>query len=55
MIESCSRLAERPTLSLFDDTVNVWGEEDFRLVESVSDICRWSRPDEFEEALRQAA
>ena len=42
-------------LSLFDDTIDVWGEEDFRLVESVSDICRWSRPDEFEQALRQAA
>jgi Domain of unknown function DUF1828 len=42
-------------VSLFDDTIDIWGEEDFRLVESVSDVCRWSRPDEFEQALRQAA
>jgi hypothetical protein len=42
-------------LSLFDDTSDVWGEEDFRLVESVSDVCRWSQPDELVQALRPAA
>jgi hypothetical protein len=42
-------------VSLFDDTVDVWGEEDFHLVESVSDVCRWSRPDEFEHTLKVAA
>jgi len=38
-------------VSLFDDTSDVWADEDFRLVESVSDIHHWSRPDEFERAL----
>ncbi len=42
-------------VSLFDDTSDVWADEDFNLVESVSDVCRWSRPDEFEQSLRQAA
>jgi len=42
-------------VSLFDDTSDVWADEDFRLVESISDVCRWSRPDEFERLLREAA
>ena len=42
-------------VSLFDDTSDVWADEDFKLVESVSEVCRWSRPDEFEQLLRQAA
>ncbi len=42
-------------LSLFDDTMDVWQPEDFSLVESVSDVARWSRPDEFEGMLRRAA
>jgi hypothetical protein len=42
-------------LSLFDDTADVWAEEDFRLVESISDVSRWSRPDELVELLEQAA
>lgn len=42
-------------ISLFDDTSDVWSEEDFRLVESISDIGRWSRPDEFAEMLAEAA
>ncbi len=42
-------------VSLFDDTADVWGEEDFRLVESLSTISRWSRPDELEELLGAAA
>ena len=42
-------------VSLFDDTMDVWQGEDFNLVESVSEVARWSRPDEFEELLRKAA
>jgi hypothetical protein len=42
-------------VSLFDDTSDVWADEDFRLVESVSEVCRWSQPDEFVEAIRVAA
>lgn len=41
-------------VSLFDDTEDVWQEEDFRLVEPLSTIARWSRPDEFEQVLRAA-
>jgi hypothetical protein len=33
-------------VSLFDDTVDVWSDEDFRLLEDLSEIARWSRPDE---------
>ena len=51
------KTGSQPTrfVSLFDDTSDVWAEEDFRLVESVSDVCRWSQPDEFERLLRNAA
>jgi len=41
-------------VSLFDDTEDVWQDEDFRLVEPLSTISRWSRPDEFEQVLRGA-
>ncbi|MGA2449824.1 MAG: DUF1828 domain-containing protein [Polyangiaceae bacterium] len=41
-------------VSLFDDTMDVWQPEDFNLVDSVSDVARWSRPDEFEELVRKA-
>ncbi|RMG96404.1 MAG: DUF1828 domain-containing protein [Deltaproteobacteria bacterium] len=41
-------------VSLFDDTEDVWEEEDFRLVQDLSTIARWSRPDEFEAILRAA-
>jgi hypothetical protein len=41
-------------VSLFDDTADVWADEDFRLVDSVSEVSRWSRPDEFEQMLRAA-
>lgn len=34
-------------ISLFDDTLDVWNEEDFRLVGDVSDLAFWSRSDEF--------
>jgi hypothetical protein len=54
---SLMKTGAQPTrfVSLFDDTSDVWSEEDFRLVESVSDVCRWSRPDEFEHTLLTAA
>jgi hypothetical protein len=42
-------------ISLFDDTNDVWADEDFKLVESVSEICRWSQPEEFERQLGCAA
>ena len=41
-------------VSLFDDTADVWAAEDFRLVEELSVVSRWSRPDEFVELLREA-
>ena len=42
-------------VSLFDDTADVWAEEDFLLVEPLSTVTRWSRPDEFAEVLSEAA
>ena len=41
-------------VSLFDDTQDIWREEEFSLVEQYSEIARWSRPDEFEQTLRAA-
>ncbi|HHH46920.1 MAG TPA: DUF1828 domain-containing protein [Thiotrichales bacterium] len=41
-------------VSLFDDTEDVWQEEDFLLVQDLSAVARWSRPDEFEAILRAA-
>ncbi|NQT39091.1 MAG: DUF1828 domain-containing protein [Planctomycetes bacterium] len=38
-------------VSLFDDTVDVWQSEDFRIVEDFSDVRRWSRPEEFMETI----
>jgi hypothetical protein len=38
-------------VSLFDDTANVWRNEDFRLLEGHSEIARWSYPDELERIL----
>jgi len=38
-------------ISLFEDTLDVWTEEDYRLVEDISEIANWSRPDEFLEKL----
>jgi len=42
-------------VSLFDDTADVWSEEDFRLAEQLSTVTRWSQPDEFAEVLADAA
>ncbi|MCS7167308.1 MAG: DUF1828 domain-containing protein [Gemmatales bacterium] len=41
-------------VSLFDDTSDVWAEEDFRLLEQISTIQRWSDPEGFLETLRAA-
>jgi hypothetical protein len=42
-------------VSLFDDTADVWNEEDFRLAEQLSAVMRWSQPDEFADAMADAA
>ena len=42
-------------VSLFDDTADVWADEDFRLVEPLSTVSRWSRPDELASVLSGAA
>ncbi|MHB8565397.1 MAG: hypothetical protein ACYDDA_16030, partial [Acidiferrobacteraceae bacterium] len=42
-------------ISLFDDITDVWSDEDFLLVESISNIGRWSRLDEFLQMLAGAA
>lgn len=42
-------------VSLFDDTADVWPEEDFKRVEPLSAVARWSDPDQFTELLQEAA
>ena len=42
-------------VTLVDDTTDVWTEENFRLAEQVSDVVRWSAPDEVLRQLRAAA
>ena len=42
-------------VSLFDDTFDMWADEDFRLVSPFSKVTFWSRPDEFAEVLRETA
>jgi hypothetical protein len=53
-----NRLAAGPEaiqfVSLFDDTADVWSDEDFRLAEQLSTVTRWSQPDQFAEALDAA-
>lgn len=41
-------------ISLFDDTVDVWSDEDFSLLAELSTTARWSKPDEFAKELRAA-
>ncbi len=41
-------------VSLFDDTADVWSDEDFRLAEQLSSVMRWSQPDELAEVLQAA-
>lgn len=38
-------------VSLFNDTMDIWRAEDFSLLEEVSEIARWSHPDQFEQIL----
>ncbi len=38
-------------VSLFDDTLDMWRDEDFALLENVSEIAQWSNPEEFAEIL----
>ncbi len=38
-------------VSLFDDTADVWSDEDFILVDDLSTVSRWTRPDEFVDVL----
>lgn len=42
-------------ISLFDDTADVWQEQDFTLLDSLSEIQRWSQPETLVEALGAAA
>lgn len=39
-------------VSLFDDSVDVWSDEDLRLAGQLSDVVRWSQPDEFADILQ---
>ncbi|GKT08571.1 DUF1828 domain-containing protein [Desulforhabdus sp. TSK] len=41
-------------ISLFDDTIDVWSSEDFNLLETLSDIAYWSKPDDFTDQLLAA-
>lgn len=41
-------------ISLFDDTSDVWSAEDFRQLEDLSAIARWSQPDELAQLLTAA-
>ncbi len=41
-------------VSLFDDTIDVWTEEDFRLVDNLSEVARWSNHDQFLHLLEAA-
>jgi hypothetical protein len=38
-------------ISLFDDTMDIWNPEDFNLVQDLSTITCWSKPDELLEVL----
>ena len=42
-------------VSLFDDTLDVWNDEDYQLVSGLSTVVRWSRPDEFASLLSDVA
>ena len=41
-------------VSLFDDTSDVWSSEDFKQLEDLSDIARWSEPEELSQILNAA-
>ena len=41
-------------VSLFDDNADVWDDTDFRLVDNLSTVALWSKPDEFADILTKA-
>lgn len=41
-------------VSLFDDSVDVWSDDDFRLAEQLSTVTRWSKPDQVADVLLAA-
>ena len=41
-------------VSLFDDTTDVWAEEDFKLLEPLSEVTWWSEPDAVDRLLKAA-
>lgn len=51
-----SEAPRAPTfVSLFDDSFDVWDDRDYRLIESVSTVSRWSQPNEFATILSVSA
>jgi hypothetical protein len=38
-------------VSLFDDTMDIWIPEDFKLLQDLSTVARWTKPDDFFEIL----
>lgn len=50
------RFGQQPVnfVSLFDDTLDVWRDEEFRLVDEISTVARWTAQDEFAEMLSAA-
>lgn len=44
----------RGLISLFDDTIDIWSPEDFKQLDGLSSIARWSQQDAFEELVRAA-
>ncbi len=51
LIHLTQRQPSTAFVSLFDDTVDVWRDEDFALVQGFSRIALWSKPDDFEAIL----
>lgn len=45
---------EMKFVSLFDDNADVWDDTDFRLVDNLSTVALWSKPDEFADILTKA-
>ena len=38
-------------ISLFDDTMDIWSQENIRLVGELSEVAYWTHPDEFHQLL----
>ena len=41
-------------ISLFDDTSDIWEDKDFQLLQPLSEVAYWSRPDEFARLIPKA-